>query len=811
MDDVPDLTSMRYGTIILVIASRSDFYDRLILDHWNYLIEYVKIYYPDIKILLLFGRSDLNGLNLKKDTYIKFDIDENYVPGILRKTIKGFKYIEDNYNYRYIFRTNLSSMILLDNFIEYINNLPTSEVYTGIRRVHDHPIDINWRLHDLDDSKYFNNESAYYSHLNKLKYKGEIRKISFMSGCGFLISRDKVQTIIERENDINYAIIDDVAIGDILKLDTNNHYYQEAKRYDIMYLQNYESDVILKRLNDANKNHYHIRVRNPDRFLDLNIFALFNPLFYRIEYFELIDRLTKAKEEANWITIINLSQAIFVNNFNYNDSQLYNILEIYFIACYNTDRTLTCKIIAKYMINNNLLEYSQDCRRLLKQFQSINIHISSSSSSTLTSSSNLASSSSSDSSSSSFSTLTSSSSSNLYNPIKDRKEDLSYIVDEIARILGVNVDPLMFNRDEITLVTMFHDPKVRKDLNFQQKRDYIALGEDLLKMPINMFIMADPHITPRIWKYRRDLNLLHRTFIYTLNFEDSPYYKYLNRVEYLYRINGHPMGYDHNRMTASYCVIGWSRLAVIDKATKLNPFNSKGFVWADYGLLHLYKDKQYGYDNLLKSLDNFRRDRIKMLILEHTHPNELKNLKNYYSKLRYKLAAGMFGGPTELMQWLANDFEINVSKCIKTEYPALDEMILNVSCTKYPEKFDFFYGDYHALCTNITNYKRAFYQVEITLRGCHDKMWYNTVKICYYMLRSIRYDQSILEIHQELKILDESILGLWYGFKQKNGLSIAKLLAERIVKLFETFPRLKVPSIIEHYNHNIGFFGLTIT
>lgn len=104
------------NNIMLVIASRGEIYDYFIKYYWVPFIEYVNktknIY--ELKIILLYGNSDISDLSIPEENMLQFtDIEDNLIPGCLLKTIKAFEYIKNNYEYKKIIRTNLSSFFYI--------------------------------------------------------------------------------------------------------------------------------------------------------------------------------------------------------------------------------------------------------------------------------------------------------------------------------------------------------------------------------------------------------------------------------------------------------------------------------------------------------------------------------------------------------------------------------------------------------------------------------------------------------------------------------------------------------------------------
>ena len=112
--------------IFLVIASPGEAYNRL------------------KKTLLYFMNSNKNFItffiygNINKDKIYKSEYDlyfpeikENFVPGITLKTIEAIKFINKNYNYKFVIRTNLSTFWRLDKLYKLLKKLEKNKYLAG--------------------------------------------------------------------------------------------------------------------------------------------------------------------------------------------------------------------------------------------------------------------------------------------------------------------------------------------------------------------------------------------------------------------------------------------------------------------------------------------------------------------------------------------------------------------------------------------------------------------------------------------------------------------------------------------------------
>ena len=228
--------------VMLVIASRSDIYDQMINKYWCYLIKYIKENNYSIKIYLLFGNNvKTDDLNLNDDDKLILNTPESYMPGILIKTIESFKIINNLYDYKHIIRTNLSSFFIVNNILKISAKLNDNNIYTGIEGTH------------IQDNK----------------------KIIFISGAGYWLSRDNINYILNNENNLNINLIDDVSIGDLL----SNINKSKLDRYDLTNgIEILDNKNLLK--NIIKKEHYHIRINSINKNLDIKYMNSFTEILY---------------------------------------------------------------------------------------------------------------------------------------------------------------------------------------------------------------------------------------------------------------------------------------------------------------------------------------------------------------------------------------------------------------------------------------------------------------------------------------------------------------------------------------------------
>jgi hypothetical protein len=200
--------------IILIIASDNHDYYINMQNIW-------KLYmnnHPHIKSFFIKENMNIDE-ELEVDesnSTINVKCEPSLIPGVLIKTIKCLKYIYDNYEFKYIFRTNLSSFLDLH------------------------------KLYNFSQNNNFDYAAVIGNHNN----------INYGSGSGFFLSKQCVHYLINK-NDINYyKDFDDVLIGEML---TNVYSIVPVGRVDI-----YDFDTEIGNHDVINSHVFHFRLKNGD-------------------------------------------------------------------------------------------------------------------------------------------------------------------------------------------------------------------------------------------------------------------------------------------------------------------------------------------------------------------------------------------------------------------------------------------------------------------------------------------------------------------------------------------------------------------
>ena len=151
------------------------------------------------------------------------------------KTIMALDWVSENYEFDYIYRSNLGAYINVKNLLSFLSDKPKDKFYCGIIGVDEF-------------------------------YLG--RPVRFASGSGYFLSKDLVDLVSNNKDSWNHRAIDDVALGDFMER-FNINVNESARRInlcsgEVFYnIGNKKVDTI------PDSELYHFRLRSDNRDEDL--------------------------------------------------------------------------------------------------------------------------------------------------------------------------------------------------------------------------------------------------------------------------------------------------------------------------------------------------------------------------------------------------------------------------------------------------------------------------------------------------------------------------------------------------------------
>lgn len=206
-------------------------------DEYNEMYKLTKSYYKkfnNVKTIYYKFDENIRDDYELNDYILNIKGSETFIPGILDKTIKAFKFINDNYKFDYVIRSNISTIIDFNLLTKYLENNYTD--YGGGMKLSLYKIETSYGIHD---STYFGTEYA--------------------SGTSIIISRKVIENIINNQNKLLYTFIDDVALGIYISNNINNIIIKYVPNEHLVMVHDY---VDQSKLIDDIKNKQYIFYRN---------------------------------------------------------------------------------------------------------------------------------------------------------------------------------------------------------------------------------------------------------------------------------------------------------------------------------------------------------------------------------------------------------------------------------------------------------------------------------------------------------------------------------------------------------------------
>lgn len=235
-----------YRAILLVLAS----------DNTPLYQDFRKIYQkyldkcPEIKVFLVYG----SGTTFERQEYdlVFDDIEENYYPGMITKTLRAMEYIDANYTYDFFIRTNMSTFWDFESLLARLDKQPLERCFTGTIR------------------------NAYSN--------TGIKSPDYIGGVNLVISRDMVKEMVAHKDDIiSWNLPEDWAMSDFLRT-VPGAKIRPSLPGAIHFMEHFENediDKVYAEIAHAKETkHDHFRIKNRNRDLDIFVAKILLKEYY---------------------------------------------------------------------------------------------------------------------------------------------------------------------------------------------------------------------------------------------------------------------------------------------------------------------------------------------------------------------------------------------------------------------------------------------------------------------------------------------------------------------------------------------------
>lgn len=229
---------MKYKAIILVLASRG-----IPFDSFRVIWEKYCHNFPSVKTHFIYGQGEHEN---KFESDLIFENCPEEYPVPICKTIEAFKFVEANYDYEFLLRTNLSTFWNIPRFLKNLEELPLTNYYAG-----DGPLKLK---------KSFYHSEEYFSGTDTV-----VNKKTITDSLNYLKENDDFSYFLENSNP--WAIPEDKAMGMMFdKANPEKSSRSERKSFieNITYgnLNNLK-ELVRKKIKEADSLNYdNFRVKN---------------------------------------------------------------------------------------------------------------------------------------------------------------------------------------------------------------------------------------------------------------------------------------------------------------------------------------------------------------------------------------------------------------------------------------------------------------------------------------------------------------------------------------------------------------------
>jgi len=300
-----------------------------------------------------------------------------------------------------------------------------------------------------------------------------------------------------------------------------------------------------------------------------------------------------------------------------------------------------------------------------------------------------------------------------------------------------------------TIVTMFYNIREKENykytsqLNHNPNKYFESAKQFILKLPYNLIIFTDDESCIDLVNKERSL-LQSKTYIYNKKFEETYYYRHLDKLTELQEqfkiING-----SQSHESPMYIILNNNKFDFMDLAIELNTFNSSHFVWIDFGINHVALDS-----NEIHKWINKIPDKIKQLCINPYLENDTQ--KDFFRYIYHHTAGGLFSGSKQNLLKYSELFKLKTEQIYNEEWYQIDEAVMTMVQRENPDLFDFFYGDYNGI---ISNYLEPIHNIDLIMQGVSKAINYNNT---HFAFKILRYFHSYFEKNMDSEFIYNYVL-----------------------------------------------------
>ena len=376
-------------------------------------------------------------------------------------------------------------------------------------------------------------------------------------------------------------------------------------------------------------------------------------------------------------------------------------------------------------------------------------------------------------------------------------DDKAFIIETCYRDIMATFPKYTNDEKYPTIVTMLYDIRSIENTNIERNRklnSFIEFSKKFvltLPLPIIFFIDENKEIYETIYNFRKELNLLDKTYIFVNNLKNTYFYKHLSRITDL-QTQFHILNGVIEHETPLYIILNNNKFDCIDKTIELNPFNSTHLVWLDFGINHVAENTEHIFEWIDKIPDKIKQMCINPYI-ENIEP------KTYFEFIYHNMAGGLFSGSIENMRKYSELFKNKNEEIYKDNWYQIDEAVMTMVHRDNPELFELFYGDYKGI---VSNYLTPLHNIDLILNGSQKCIDMNKIKEAYHILcYCIPYFENNKHDSYIYLYIGQHIIVDYYN---NNGYLLESVI--EIIKFLKDEGSERIQFLLDNNKNNINFY-----
>ncbi len=363
---------------------------------------------------------------------------------------------------------------------------------------------------------------------------------------------------------------------------------------------------------------------------------------------------------------------------------------------------------------------------------------------------------------------------------------------------------------DYTIVSAWYDIRNKEDNPLKEDTEmkffctndhYFSSSKEFFNKPFPLIIFTEPKYEEKIWDSRpKDLHPLTRVIV--RDYDQLSQYSLFSKYEENHK-NNVIWNLKGEKFTALYKFMVSQKPDFVKQAVMMNPFNTSKFAWMDMRLHCVYN---MSIDETNRSFMDMTKDRVKIMQMAYTLPNEIENRSYFYSCTRGKVAAGFFGGYAKPLIEFANLCKEELEYCSNNGFAPSDEMLFSYVIGKHPNLFDPYFGDYSSVLRNQLYVRENSYLASKFLEVSYERgNHFYTVKAS----ESLR----IAYLKKELDLSAKDIHDIWYyGYVANYWLNNRDKCTSLLEELYDIACVRKdladyIGSVFDFFKYMISYIG----